>query len=111
MTPRVAILIVAFGHAAELPVALRAIARQTFPQTEIELIVVDNGDGKGAAVARALAPTAHVIEPGRNLGFAGGCNLAAAHSTAPVLLLVNPDVELAPDFVRILVEVLEDSVV
>lgn len=112
MSPtRVAILVVAFGHAAELPATLRAISRQTFPQGGIELIVVDNGEGESASVTRALAPTAHVIEPGCNLGFAGGCNLAAAHSAAPVMLLVNPDVELAPDFVRIMVEALEDPAV
>jgi N-acetylglucosaminyl-diphospho-decaprenol L-rhamnosyltransferase len=32
-----------------------------------------------------------VIEPGANLGFAAGCNLGAASSTAPLLLFLNPD--------------------
>ncbi|HZG66471.1 MAG TPA: hypothetical protein VEZ12_06990, partial [Herpetosiphonaceae bacterium] len=67
--PRVAVVAVAFGHAADLPVMLRSVAESNYPQEYCEIVVVDNGDGEAAAVARVLAPGAQVIEPGTNLGF------------------------------------------
>jgi GT2 family glycosyltransferase len=37
------------------------------------------------------------MRPGRNLGFASGCNLAAQMARGEILALVNPDVIVAPD--------------
>ena len=96
--PHVALVVVAFGHAAQLPATLRSIAALHYPSEHLHLIVVDNG-GDSATLVRALAPHALVLEPGQNLGFAAGCNLAVRHTTADIILLVNPDVELMPDFV------------
>ncbi len=57
-----------------------------------ELIVVDNDSGDGTAeAARALAPSATVVEAGENLGFAAGCNRGAEAATAELLCLLNPD--------------------
>ena len=106
--PDVAILVVAFGHAAELPAMLRSVAAQDYPQDRLQTILVDNGSGESARVARESAPAALVLEPGDNLGFAAGCNLAVAHTTARIVMLVNPDVGLAPGFVRALVAALDD---
>lgn len=61
-----------------------------------EAIVVDNGEG-GAEIeaARGLAGV-RVVEPGRNLGYGGGCNAGAAEAGGDVLLFLNPDTELDP---------------
>jgi GT2 family glycosyltransferase len=50
-----------------------------------EVIVVDNGGD--AEVPDGV----RLLSPGRNLGFAGGCNLGAAESGGEVLLFLNPD--------------------
>ncbi len=106
--PRVAVVAVAFGHAADLPAMLRSVAESDYPQEYCEIVVVDNGDGEAAAVARVLAPGAQVIEPGTNLGFAGGCNLGVRHTTADIVVLLNPDVVLAPAALRALCGALDD---
>ena len=51
-----------------------------------ELLVVDNG----SSGPLALGP-ARLLQPGRNLGFAGGANAGIAEARAPIVLLLNPD--------------------
>ncbi len=51
-----------------------------------ELIVVDNG----SSGPLALGP-ARLVQPGRNLGFAGGANRGAAEAQGEILLILNPD--------------------
>lgn len=102
-----AILIVAYGHAQSLPATLKALQRQAIPPHAV--VVVDNGDGSSAAVAQAALPAAVVLHPGQNLGFGGGCLLAAAHTTAPYLALVNPDVVLEPDWSTAVLDTLRDE--
>ncbi|GAC1366644.1 MAG: hypothetical protein NVSMB42_26740 [Herpetosiphon sp.] len=95
-TGTIAFLIVCYGHTATLPHTLNSLAHQTvLPAT---VIVVDNGDGACAELARDLAPSATVLVPGTNLGFAGACQLAADSTTSPILALLNPDVVLDKDW-------------
>ncbi|HKH44166.1 MAG TPA: glycosyltransferase family 2 protein [Thermoanaerobaculia bacterium] len=54
-----------------------------------ELLVVDNGSS-GPLDDRRLGP-ARLLQPGRNLGFAGGANAGIAEARAPIVLLLNPD--------------------
>ncbi len=74
--------------------------------------VVDNAstDGTAAAIREAL-PVAHVLEPGENLGFAGGNNFALRAMGFPdgadlpeYVLLLNPDTVVQPGTLRSLVD-------
>jgi GT2 family glycosyltransferase len=104
--PSVALVVVAFNHAAYLPATLRALdALEYAPRPQI--LLVENGDGSSAAVARAHGGI-DVLEPGRNLGFAGGCNLAVAQTQAEIVVLINPDLEPRPAFLREIVAPLTD---
>jgi N-acetylglucosaminyl-diphospho-decaprenol L-rhamnosyltransferase len=60
-----------------------------------EIVVVDNGsrDGSIAALRRAV-PAVPVVEPGRNLGYAAAANRGTALTTAPVVVVCNPDLEV-----------------
>ncbi|MCH8489764.1 MAG: glycosyltransferase family 2 protein [Oceanicaulis sp.] len=65
-----------------------------------ELVLI-NHDNPRETVLRleALArtrPKLRLIHSGNNLGFAGGCNLGAAHARGEVFLFLNPDAVLAP---------------
>lgn len=51
-----------------------------------ELLVVDNG----STSPLSLGP-ARLLQPGRNLGFAGGANAGIAEARAAIVLLLNPD--------------------
>src|SRR5439155_9829140 len=69
------------------------------------LIVVDKG-GSDRAVVKPFG--ARLIEPGRNLGYAGGCNLGASESTGDVLVFLNPDTVVDPGALGWLAETLDD---
>ena len=90
-----AVVVVAYRSAGELPATLAAVSAQLEPGDE--LIVVDNASpDDSAAVARAAAPHADVVRLERNTGFAGGCNTGAQFSQAPLLFFLNPDARVRP---------------
>lgn len=53
---------------------------------DFELLVVDN-----SATLDPLPAPAKLLQPGRNLGFAGGVNHGAAAARGAILLILNPD--------------------
>ena len=85
---------------------LSALARERAIVPNLEVIVVENqsGDDSASALRAAIkelgmAEFATVIESDRNLGFAGGNNLALRgaleeQNAYDAYLLINPDVEL-----------------
>jgi GT2 family glycosyltransferase len=84
------------------------LASSDYP--DLVTIVVDNAspDGSGEQLKREL-PTATHIAAGRNLGYAGGNNLGIARARelgADLVLLLNPDVEVARDCVSALARTL-----
>jgi len=62
------------------------------------LVIADNGSADGTLeVARQAAPDASLVELGRNRGFAAAVNRAVQSAdVATDILLLNPDVRLAP---------------
>jgi GT2 family glycosyltransferase len=92
--PRVSVLVVNFNGERLLAGCLDAIRQ--WVDVPHEVIVVDNGSDDGSvALIEAKYPEARLVRSERNLGFTGGNNLAAAHATAPLLLLLNADARLA----------------
>ena len=108
--PHVALIIVAYGHAAQLPATLAALQQLAYPADRRAIVVVENGDGSSATVARGYAGV-QVIEPRRNLGFAGGCNLGVAQTPCEIVALINPDAQPQSAFLQALVAPLADATV
>jgi GT2 family glycosyltransferase len=77
---------------------LRSVANQT--GIDLSLVVVDNGSRseEKERIARE-APSARIVAFSRNLGFAAGANEGIARTRAPLVLVVNNDVVLSPDYV------------
>jgi len=61
---------------------------------EIPVLVVDNASTDATLQSIPNDPRVRVIACDSNLGFAGAVNRAVTESTAPLLFLLNPDVEL-----------------
>jgi len=72
---------------------------------EVEWLLVDNGNDPAGRELLAGLPV-RLLEPGRNLGFAGGVNLGVASSRADLVLLMNPDVLVLPGCIASLVDCL-----
>lgn len=74
---------------------------------ELHFIVVDNSPVSEIDRIRRRHPEIQAICPGRNLGFAGGCNLGIARALNQGLdyvLLLNPDTRTEHDFIRVLLD-------
>ena len=96
------IVIVAYDSGAALE---RCLGSVRDGEPEAEVIVVDNA-GSDRAVAEPF--DVRLVEPGRNLGFAGGCNRGAAEANGDVLVFLNPDTVVDPGALTRLAETLQD---
>jgi len=60
-----------------------------------EVVVVDNGSVDGSTVAaQAAVEGLDVLVPGSNLGYGAAANRGVAATTAPLILVCNPDLEV-----------------
>lgn len=62
---------------------------------EVDWVIVDNGSD-AAGRERLAALGARLIEPGENLGYAGGVNRGLAETGGEAALVLNPDVVVRP---------------
>ena len=59
---------------------------------DLETVVIDNGSGNGSADEIALPHAdTEIVRLPENRGFAAGVNAGFAHSTAPIVVLLNAD--------------------
>jgi len=93
-TPQVAAVLVNYNAGPLLRDALQSIADELSGH-EWEAVVVDNAstDASDAAVL-SFAPRVRLVRNERNVGFARGVNQAIAQTTAPLVLIMNPDCRL-----------------
>jgi GT2 family glycosyltransferase len=76
---------------------------------ENEIVVVDNGSTDGsAAFVRERFPQVTLLALDRNLGFGGGSNAGFRAAKNEVVVLLNSDMRVAPDFLAPLLEGFRD---
>ncbi len=106
IAPTVSAIVVTWNSRRWLPGCVGSLESQTCG--ELEIVVVDNGSTDGSVEwVRESCPRARIIENVVNRGFCVANNQGIAASTGEHVLLLNVDVELDPDFVRILLEELD----
>ena len=104
--PEVAAILVDYNAGDELVRAIESIA-DDLRGRDWEAVVVDNAstDASAASMA-AFAPRVSVIRNRDNVGFATAVNQGLAATTAPLVLIINPDAHLRPGTVASLEAVL-----
>ncbi len=103
---RIAVILVHYRTPELAAAAVEALRRDAGESgLELEGILVDNGsDEDGRALLESLG--FERIDPGANLGFAGGVNLGVARSRAETIVVMNPDVVVLPGCLSALVAAL-----
>jgi len=93
-TPDVSVVIVNYNAGLELASALQSIA-EDLAGREWEAVVVDNAssdDSSGAV--DGFGPRARLVRNEQNVGFARGVNQGLTATSAPLVLILNPDCRL-----------------
>lgn len=89
-----------------LPSVVEALAHN--PKNEV--IVVDNGSTDGSAdYLRKHFPSVRVLALPKNLGFGGGSNAGFRAATNDIVVLLNSDMRVAPDFLQPLLDGFADD--
>ncbi|GAA2071509.1 glycosyltransferase family 2 protein [Actinomadura alba] len=106
MSRTLSVIVPAHNEEAGLPATLEALLRQTVPPEEI--IVVDDGSvDRTGEVARSYGVT--VLTPPQNLGSkAKAQNHALPHCESELVLAVDADTVLAPDYIEKIKPVFDD---
>jgi nucleoside-diphosphate-sugar epimerase/GT2 family glycosyltransferase len=76
---------------------------------EMEIIVVDNASSDGSAQALAARDDIIFIRNRQNLGYAAANNQGLAAARGDYLMLLNPDVEVAPGVFDKLIDFLDEN--
>lgn len=103
----VTVVVVVYGDEPWLRRCVEAISASR--GVELEIVIVENGGSEGAIRQLESLEQVAVVRPGRNTGFAEGCNLGVAASTAPFIALVNPDAIVTESAIASLVSPLHSS--
>ena len=94
MTPELSAVIVDYNAGPELRAALQSIAHEMAGRPW-EALVVDNASTDGSSdYVWEFAPHARVLRNTDNVGFGRGINQGVGASSAPVILIINPDCRL-----------------
>jgi GT2 family glycosyltransferase len=113
--PAVSIVIVNWNSGHLLRRCVESIMREP-PDARFEVLVVDNASSDGSvdwirepAPAGGTPLPVRLIENRINAGFAKACNQAIFASRSPFVFLLNPDTEVSPGAIDVLVECLRSD--
>ena len=97
-------IVLAYGDEPWLGDCLTALAGEG-----VDIVVVDNGSSRPELLATwEQRHDVSIVRPGRNLGFAGGCNAGAAVAGGDTLVFVNSDAIVQPGAIPALIAALGD---
>ena len=101
--PQISVLIINYNGRRHIQRCLDSLARQSFG--DFEAILIDNASQDESLDAISLPDSRfRLVCLNRNLGFAGGNNLAASLSSGRWLATLNPDAFPEPDWLQKLIE-------
>ncbi len=103
-TPGVSVVIVSWNVAALLRECLHSLLGQSeIPETEMEVIVVDNASSDGSAdMVASEFPQVRLVRNSVNVGFGAANNDGLAIARSHTVLLLNPDTVVNKDTVRVM---------
>ena len=98
--PTVGVVVLAWQAEPYLRKCVEAVLAST--GVDVRVALVDNDCRPEDLAAVPADPRVTVLQPGRNTGFAGGCNLGVDALGTDFVALVNSDCVIAPDALALL---------
>ena len=106
--PDLSVIIVSYNTCDLLRNCLLSLRASVGPS--LEIIVVDNASTDGsAAMVRSQFPEVKLLAQAINTWYCGGNNIGARAATADYALLLNPDTEVAPDALALMLRYLREN--
>lgn len=106
--PLVSIITVNYNQSGVTLEFLQSLRECTYPNFEV--FIVDNGSPNDNPLRiKEAYPEINLCITHKNLGFAGGNNVALSKVSGKYLLFINNDTEVEPDFLQPLVQLLESD--
>ena len=106
--PSLSIILIVYNGRPYLEECLDSLRRAFLPGTEV--VIVDNASTDGSAeLARAHMSQARLVVNASNRGFAAACNQGAATAQGEVLVFLNQDTRVEPNWLRALLEIFRDD--
>ncbi|RSK29818.1 glycosyltransferase family 2 protein [Hymenobacter metallilatus] len=100
--PTALLSLVTWNSAESIEACLASVLAQSYTDFEVWVVDNDSYDDTCSRVAALAATDARLSlhQLPRNTGFCGGHNYSLDRTTHELVLLVNPDVEMAPDYLE-----------
>ncbi len=108
--PFVSVVVLNYNGLRFLDGCLGSLARLDYPRDRYEVVLVDNVSRDGSVeIAEKRYPGVRVVRNERNLGFAGGNNVALRSAAADYVALLNNDTSVDSHWLSRLVEAAEND--
>ncbi len=108
--PLLSVIIPVWNGSEHLKACLTALLGQSY--SPLEVIAVDNASSDGSArLIEEAFPSVQLLRNRYNLGFSGGCNVGLRAARGDVLVLLNQDTQVRPDWAAALAAATQDPAV
>jgi glycosyltransferase involved in cell wall biosynthesis len=100
---KVSIIIPAYNAVNTLPICLKSIIRQNYPSRDLEVLIINDGstDGTPEIIQQLTLPgNIQLYTHQKNRGLAAARNTGIRHARGDVLIFLDADMEIPPDFIQ-----------
>ena len=109
MNKLVSIIILTYNSEKYIEECLQSVFNQTYKNVEV-IIVDNNSQDKTKGILRESKGNLKVIFNNKNLGYTGGNNIGIRESRGEYVIIINPDVILAENYIQEVINEFEQNV-
>jgi len=101
--PQISMIIPAYNAANTIQICINSISTQNYPASDREIIIINDGSSDATAKnLKLIAQKEHVriYTHEKNKGLAAARNTGIRHSRGDLLIFLDADMEIPPNFIR-----------